>query len=137
MKCFLFPRVFRTIGWILFVPALVLGVLLLADVLNFSGITEIIVNDATIIGLALGSIFIGCSRERVEDEMTGAIRLNSLMTSLYAYVVLLIICTLAVNGMAYLYIMVASLVMFPAIFVIRFRYEMYNYYKMKTDEEQD
>lgn len=59
------------------------------------------------------------------------------MTSLYAYVVLLIICTLAVNGMAYLYIMVASLVMFPAIFVIRFRYEMYNYYKMKTDEEQD
>ena len=69
--------------------------------------------------------------------MTSAIRLNALLTSLYTYVVFLIIWTLAVNGLAYLYVMAASLVMLPIIFVVRFKYEMHKYYKIKTDEEQD
>lgn len=136
MKTFLFPRVFRLIGWMLFVPTLILGILLFSDSLCIDGIAETIAIDTAIIGIALGSIFIGCSRERIEDEMTGTIRLNALLTSLYSYVVFLVIWTLAVNGMTYLYVMAASIVMLPMIFVVRFRYEMYKFYKMKSDEEQ-
>lgn len=98
---------------------------------------ETVIADTAIIGIAIGSLFIGCSRERIEDEMTSTIRVNSLLTSFYTYIVFLIICTLAVNGIAYLYVMAASLVMLPMIFVIRFRYEMHKYYKMKSDEEQN
>lgn len=137
MKCFLFPQVFRTIGWILFLPTFMLGILLLSGVLSFSGIIETVVNDTAILGIALGLLFIGCSRERIEDEMTSAIRLNSLLSSLYTYVVFLVILTLAVNGIAYLYVMLASLVMLPAIFVVRFRYEMHRYNKICENEEQD
>lgn len=137
MKIFLFPHVFRLIGWSIIVPALLLGILLLSGNLSIDGTTETVAIDVAIIGIALGSLFITCSRERIEDEMTGAIRLNALITSLYTYVVFLIIWTLAVNGMAYLYVMAASLVMLPMIFVVRFKYEMHKYYKLKSDEEQD
>lgn len=37
-----------------------------------------------IIGIIAGSILVTCSRERVEDEMNGRIRLNALLLSLYA-----------------------------------------------------
>lgn len=137
MKTFLFPHSFRPIGWIVIVPTLLLGVLLLFGVLSIDGILETILVDTSIIGVALGAVFITCSRERIEDEMTSTIRLNALLTSLYTYVVFLVIWTLAVNGMNYLYVMAASLVMLPMIFVVRFRYEMHKYYKIKSDEEQD
>lgn len=137
MKKFLFPHVFSRIGWIILVPTLLLGVILLSDILNIYGIMETVIADTAIIGIAIGSLFICCSRERIEDEMTSTIRVNSLLTSFYTYIVFLIICTLAVNGIAYLYVMAASLVMLPMIFVIRFRYEMHKYYKMKSDEEQN
>lgn len=135
MKTFLFPHTFRPIGWIVLVPTLILGILLLDGILSVDGSVETILTDTTIIGIALGSIFITCSRERIEDEMTSSIRLKALLTSLYTYIVFLVIWTLAVNGMAYLYVMAASLVMLPIIFVVRFRYEMHRYYKIKSDEE--
>lgn len=135
MKIFLFPHCFRQIGWFVLLPTLLLGVLLLCCTLSINGILETMLNDTAIIGIALGSIFISCSRERIEDEMTSAIRLKALLASLYTYVVFLIIWTLAVNGIAYIYIMAASLVMLPLMFVVRFRYEMHKYYKEKSDEE--
>lgn len=134
MKIFLFPRIFRTIGWILFLPTLALGIALFTGLCRFDGLTEIIVNDITIVGIALGTLFITCSRERIEDEMTGAIRLRSLLSALYAYVAFLIIETLAVNGMAYLYVMMANLVAFPIIFALRFRYEMHKYYTISDEK---
>lgn len=134
MKCFLFPHLFRPIGWIIFVPALLLGILLLSDALCTDGILETVLIDTAIIGIAIGSLFITCSRERIEDEMTGTLRLNALLTSLYTYVVFLVIWTLAVNGLAYLYVMASGLVMMPIIFVVRFKYEMHKYYKIKSDE---
>lgn len=137
MKIFLFPHCFRLIGWIVLLPTLLLGIMLLCGSLDICGILETTLNDTAIIGIALGSIFISCSREHIEDEMTSAIRLKALLTSLYTYIVFLIIWTLAVNGIAYIYIMAASLVMLPLMFVVRFRYEMHKYNQEKSDEEQD
>ena len=135
MKIFLFPRAFRPIGWIVLVPTLLLGILMLCGALSVTGLAETILTDTAVIGIALGSVFITCSRVRIEDEMTSAIRLNALLTSLYTYVVFLVIWTLAVNGLAYLYVMAAALVVLPVIFLVRFEYEMHRYYKMKSDEE--
>lgn len=124
-------------GWILFIPAIVMAVLLYCEVLSFAGTAEIIINDAVIIGAALGAIFIVCSKEACEDEMTRALRLSALLNSLYVYVILLIACTLFVNGLAFLQFMFVNLILFPVIYVLIFSLEMNRFKRMCENEEQN
>ena len=135
MKNLLFPHWFQFIGWILFIPAIVLGILLLADFLQPTGILETVLNDIVIIGVALGSMFIVCSKEKNEDEMTRQIRLSSLLNALYVYVILLVSCTVFINGADFFWFMVVDLVLLPIIYVVLFRLEMYRCYKMGDNEE--
>lgn len=137
MKNLLFPHIFQPIGWILFVPCLILGALIYFEVLTLTGIAETIVNDIAIIGIAVGALLIVCSKERIEDEMTRSIRLSSLLNSLYIYVILLVASTIALNGIAFLMFAWANLVLLPIIFVINFRLEMHRYNKMCENEEQN
>lgn len=137
MKNLLFPKVFRLIGWILFIPAIAMAVLLYCEVLSFAGTAEIIINDAVIIGAALGAILIVCSKEACEDEMTRALRLSALLNSLYVYVILLIACTLFVNGLAFLQFMFVNLILFPVIYVLIFSLEMNRFKRMCENEEQN
>lgn len=137
MKNYLFPHIFQPIGWIMFVPSLIMGALIYFSVLSFAGITETIVNDFAIIGIALGALFIVCSKEQVEDEMTKSIRLASLLNSIYVYVALLVCCTVLVNGVDFVEFTILNLVLLPILFVCNFRLEMHRYNKMCEDEEQD
>lgn len=138
MKNFLFPTVFQPIGWIMFVVSLITGLVFYFGMPVFgAGITETIAIDSAIIGTALGALFIVCSKERVEDEMTRSIRLASLLNSIYVYVALLVGCTVLINGVEFLVFAVINLVLFPIIFVCNFRLEMHRYNKMSEDEEQD
>lgn len=137
MKNLLFPRQFQFVGWLLFIPAAIVGMLLYFSFCNFHGVTEIVVNDAVIIGIALEALFIVCSKERHEDEMTRAIRLASLLNTMYMYVVILIASTLLLNGVAYFQFMILNLVLLPVIFVIIFRLELQRYNKMSDDEERE
>lgn len=134
MKNLLFPHIFQLIGWCVFVPSLIVGALVLFSVIN-PWWCETVVNDAVIIGTILGAMFIVCSRERIEDEMTKSIRLSSLLNSIYIYVVLFITCTIFINGVTYLYFLVINTVLLPIIFVSIFRLEIARYNKMADDEE--
>ena len=135
MKNLLFPPSFQIVGWFLFIPALIAGLLIYATILSPNGILETVVNDAVIIGIALGSLFIVCSKEKAEDEMTKAIRLSSLLNSLYIYVILLITSTILINGVEFMEFAIGNLVLFPIIYVLIFRLEMHRYNKMTGDEE--
>lgn len=137
MKNLLFPRSFRLVGWILFVPAIIMGILIVSGSCALTGVAETVENDVAIIGIALGAVFIVCSREAREDEMTRSIRLSALLNALYVYVVLLITSTLLINGVAFFQFMVVNLVLLPVIYVVMFRLEMHRYNKMSEDEEQD
>ncbi len=137
MKNLLFPRSFRLVGWILFVPAIIMGILIVSGSCALTGVAETVENDAVIIGIALGAVFIVCSKEAREDEMTRSIRLSALLNALYVYVVLLIASTLLINGVAFFQFMVVNLVLLPVIYVVMFRLEMHRYNKMSEDEEQD
>ena len=137
MKNLLLPRSFRILGWILFIPALILGTLIFFEICRFSWLEERIVNDIVIVGISLGSLFVVCSKEPVEDEMTQSIRLASLLNSLYAYVMLLVVSTIFIDGMEYFKFMSLNLVLFPLIYILLFRTEMRHYYKMSRNEEQD
>lgn len=127
----------RIIGWILFVPCLVVGVLILVEALSLNGVVGVVVNDTAIIGISIGALFICCSRERQEDEMVQAVRLQALMMSLYVYVGLLIVCTLAFNDLNYLYFMIANLCLFPVVFLLVFKIMIARYRKEFDDEKQD
>lgn len=138
MKNYLFPHIFQPIGWIMFVLSLITGIVIYFEMPVFgAGITETIAIDSAITGIALGALFIVCSKERVEDEMTKSIRLASLLNSIYAYVILLVCCTILINGAEFLLFAVFNLALFPIIFVCNFRLEMHRYHKMCEDEEQD
>ena len=144
MKHLLFPHIFQLIGWIMFVPSMIAGGIIFSGFLPFDGImqylsydgmTETIVNDIVIIGIALGSLFIVCSKERIEDEMTASIRLSSLLNSIYAYIILLIGCTLLINGVDFIVFALANLTILPILFVCNFQLELYRYNKMFANEE--
>lgn len=137
MKNMLFPTWCRILGWVLFIPSVILGVMCETDVMTLSGVIETAVNDTVIIGIVVGALLIVCSKEPHEDEMTRSIRLASLLNSLYIYVILLVAATLLVNGMAYLRFMMVNLVLLPMIFVVIFRLEMRRYNQMGQDEEQN
>ena len=102
-----------------------------------TGVAETVENDAVIIGIALGAVFIVCSKEAREDEMTRSIRLSALLNALYVYVAMLIASTLLINGVEFFWFMVVNLVLLPVIYVVMFRLEMHRYNKMSEDEEQD
>ncbi len=136
MKNLFFPRQFQMVGWLLFVPAIILGILIYFNVINFEGTIETIFNDAVIIGITIGSIFIVCSKEKHEDEMIRSIRLASLLNALYIYGVILIAAVLFINGLAFFEFMTVNLVLLPLIYVVAFRLEIHRYSKM-SDEEQD
>lgn len=137
MKNILFPRQFQVVGWLLFIPALILGLLIYNGILTCSGIIEVILNDACIIGITAGSIFIVCSKEKHEDEMIRSIRLASLLNSLYIYSMILITSVLLINGPKFIEFMAFNLVMLPIIYVMVFRLEIHRYNKMSENEEQD
>ena len=136
MKNFLFPQLCKRIGWFIFIPALILGLyMLFGEYYSFSGILETVLNDFAVIGIALGSIFIVCSKEKCEDEMVQSIRLSSLLNSLYIYVSIIIIGTLFINGVDYLNFTFMSMAFLPIIYVVIFNIQMRQYNKMSDDEE--
>lgn len=138
MRNVLFPHVFQLIGWIMFAVFLIVAGLMQFEVIGAGfDIWGTILNDATVIGIALGALFIVCSKERIEDEMTNSIRLASLLKSIYVYVGLLVVCTLFINGVYYLWFSLYNLILFPIVFVCLFRIEMYRYKKICDNEEQD
>lgn len=134
MKNLLFPHQFQLVGWILFIPALVAEALICFGALPLTGIAESVVNDTVIISIVLGALFIVCSKERNEDEMTRSIRLASLLNSLYVYVILLVACTIAINGIAFVWFSFINLGLFPIVFVCNFKLEMRRYNKLSDNE---
>jgi L-asparagine transporter-like permease len=149
----LLPHSFKTIGWIILVPSLVLGITMviglfdpekLLRALNLSKIapkdifvtaTEQWSNTILIIGIVIGVLFTACSREKIEDELTSQIRLRSLMLVLYIYFVAVILITLLVYGLGYIMWMTYSVLGFMLLFLAIFRIKMWRLRKEETDEE--
>ena len=128
-RLILLPHAFRRIGVAVFAIGAIVGALMTPDgydgwpsfllpadkesplfaALVSNSMTHLL-NNIAIIGLCVGSIFIACSRERIEDEMTGAVRLNALLTALYVNIAAAVIASLVLYDFDYLYVMVVNLV---------------------------
>ena len=152
-KIFLLPNGFKKVGWIILVPTFVLGVLMTID--GYNGFPSFLLPEwiplamkrvltsdwvgkilnVAIIGICLGCLFVACSRESVEDELIGRIRLNSLLIALYINSSVLIILSLFCYELLFLNVLVFNIFTNIIIFLIVFEMKLWKLKKSLRDEE--
>ena len=155
---YLFPRKFRKIGWILFVPFACLGIAVLCDysfdwnmrVLSLIGdslatpfgntrFLHIIVNDVAdevaIIGTIVSLLFIAFSREKDEDECIGKIRGESLVWAVIVHNIVVIVATLFIYDTMYFVFLSVNLVIGLLLFIIKYNFALHTFRKSIDNAE--
>ena len=145
-KNYLFPHRFRMIGWVLAIVA-VSGYLCLPefhfkmpslyfdtffDDENESGFFRMARTNSLSIAmilLTIGLLFIGFSKEKVEDEFVQYLRAQSLIWATYVTAILFIATTLLIYGIAYIYVPFLVFYVFLILFIIKFRIELHRFNK--------
>ena len=145
-KNYLFPHQFRMIGWVLAIVAVV-GYLCLPefhfkmpslyfdtffDDENESGFFRMARTNSLSIAmilLTIGLLFIGFSKEKVEDEFVQYLRAQSLIWATYVTAILFIATTLLIYGIAYIYVPFLVFYVFLILFIIKFRIEVHRFNK--------
>ncbi|MFD2937264.1 hypothetical protein [Spirosoma flavum] len=143
----LFPHRYRFIGWIIFVPSVLLGLAsmyadftirwLVVDILNESRTVELgnsithlvdiqnLTDEIAAIGVIAGLLLIAFSKEKTEDEMISQLRLEALQWSVYANYIILVIAILTVYDTAFFNVMIYNMFTVLLVFIIRFRWLLY------------
>jgi hypothetical protein len=163
-KSCLFPNYFKKIGWSLFCVCLIYFVAawILDSIsndqsvlsLNFNGfafITNQGWNSSNLLffvfadtnfmstGLpvisTLSLLFIGFSREKIEDECISKIREMSLVWAIIVNAIIFMVANLVIYGMVYLNIMMVFAYFFLITFILKFNYELYSFRKSVKYEE--
>ena len=75
--------------------------------------------------LTIGLIFIGFSKERVEDEYVHYLRAQSLVWSTYVAAGLFILATLLIYGITYLFVPYLVFYVFLLLFIVKFKLALY------------
>ena len=153
----LLPNRYKTMGWIILIPATILGFILAynefgAEWLNarvfaiatdgtlsnysffsfaYTNITNTVIGSLFIIGAMLVSF----SKEKNEDEFIAELRLSSLLWAVCVSYLLLLIAFVFVYGTPFLDVMVYNMFTVLIIFIVRFNYLMYKNSKTETDEK--
>ena len=144
---FLFPYSFKRMGWIMLVPACIVGffvytldyqfpfldvkVFAVLDSFVFSTskkfamTTNNITDELLGIFIIVGSLFIACSKEKTEDEFIAQSRLESLLWATYINYSLLLFAMIFVYGMDFFSILIFNMFTHLLIFLIRFNYILY------------
>lgn len=142
-KNYLFPNSFKPVGvalttialialiiWVCLetspefkMPAVIEGNLL--DDCDFFCMAECGMITFIIPVLIVGLVFIGFSKEKIEDEFVKSIREQSLVWATYCAAILLVVFTLTIYSWSYLYAMYSIFPLFLILFIIKFRIELH------------
>ncbi|HCL06966.1 MAG TPA: hypothetical protein DHW64_13900 [Chitinophagaceae bacterium] len=139
----LFPHGCQRIGWILLLPFLALGIANMFFEYNASWLQFKIVKSSSMeffsshnftdelaaVGLIISLIFIAFSKEKIEDEAIQFFRLEALQWAVYANYLVLIISILTVYGSTFFQVMTYNMFTVLIIFILRFRYVLFQYNK--------
>ena len=152
---YLFPEVYKKIGWVMFVVFSVLYVLSFAGVLSslfpckvfsllpFTFLSEnsfIQQNDGwedeiCMVGFVLSLLFISFARLKEEDEYTINLRIKSMAWAFKVYGVIVIIATLTIYGLGWYYVMLVFVYLAFLLFIGKFYYELHKFRKEAINEE--
>ncbi len=159
MEKILLPNSYKKMGWILLIPATVIGVILLVSGFDrlelssrvfaivseelFSGkqffrfIETNIVPTVTGVFFIVGAMLVAFSREKDEDEFIARLRLDSLLWALLVNYMLLLFALVFIYGLFFMNIMVYNMFTVLIIFIARFNYLLRRNLRPASDEKQD
>lgn len=154
---YLLPNGFKRIGWFLFIPGILLGMVYLIiqpdidflDVTvfsiaendffeeskNFTFTKNNILDEISGLLIIVGALFIAFSKEKSEDEFISKIRLDSLVWATYVNYTILIFAIIFLYDMAFLWVMIFNMFTLLIFFIIRYNWALYNLKKQIGDEE--
>lgn len=155
MKLLLLPHKYKIIGWILLIPTALIGIIMTFtdfEFLKWSTRVFAFFSDGfmekshyfgfvtanitpSLIGILfiVGSLLVGFSKEKMEDEYIANLRLNSLLWAVLVNCIILILALLFVWGFPFMTVMVYSMFTVLIIFIARFNYVLFH--KIKTDSD--
>ena len=145
---FLFPYVYRKVGWIILVPFILIGIPIVfwdfkfdfLDLKAFAFYSDmpffgtrtffwwIATNlTATIIGIGVivGAVLVAFSKQKFEDEFVAQTRFESLVWATYTQYALLIFCFIFFYDFGFLTVMVFNMFTLLFIFILRFQFVQY------------
>lgn len=150
---YLFPEIFRKIGWWLFVPFVVMGIYCLFG--NGSNIWQVpafalytdepfgggffkwvqsgVLINLSIIGLTLSLLFISFSKEKDEDECIEQIRVQSLVWSILVSNLLVILATLFIYGFAFMNFIFINMFTVLILFIIKYNWELHKFRRISNE----
>lgn len=155
---YLFPVIFRKIGWCLFVPFSIMGMYCLfgngANVLQvrmlalytsevsdffhhgsgfFRWVESGVLVELSLVGLVLSLLFISFSKEKDEDECIEHIRMQSLIWAILSSNILLILATLLIYGFAFMNFAFINMFMVLLLFILKYNWELYKFRRCNND----
>jgi len=153
----LLPNRFKIIGWSLFIPATIAGIIftinefqikwlntkifaiIQSDFLGKTKFFKIIEANITVtlIGIMfiIGAMLVGFSKEKREDEYIAELRLSSLLWAVWVNYALLLLSFIFVYGIDFLTVMMYNMFTVLLIFIVRFNYILYKNSKKAPDEK--
>lgn len=143
-RTFLFPHRYKKVGWLLLLPAFIVGLVslileweptwldmqvpsILVDELFgeekwFASEKNNILNEICGVLVILGGLLVAFSKERLEDEYIGKIRLESLVWATYVNYGVLLLALLFVYGLTFWWVMIFNMFTLLIFFIIRFNW---------------
>lgn len=148
----LLPHRFQKAGWAILPPFLLLGLITVFWVepaqffhwlglhvhtgpRSFTSNADHWINNILIIGVVIGAFLTTCSRERTEDELTMQLRQQSLMIALWINYAFVILATLFINDLNYLFVITYDMLGFLLLFLGIFRWKLWRLGKEVGHEE--
>ena len=149
---YLFPNRFKIIGWFLFIPGIILGILYLLyephpefldatvfaiaeSLFKFSFIINNVYDEITALLIIIGAIFIAFSREKSEDEYISKIRLDSLVWATYVNYIIVILAIIFIYDFGFYWVILLNMFTILIFFIIRYNWALYKSRKQIRDEE--
>ena len=154
---YLLPHKFKKVGWLLFIPSAILGLLTLIyewtpEFLNvnvfgifidefmgtkkyFGFVSNNILNEILGVLVILSGLMIAFSKESEEDELISKIRLQSLVWATYWNYGILVLAMLLVYDLSFLWVMIFNMYTVLIFFIIKFNWSLGNLKKALTYEE--
>lgn len=132
-KDLLFPNRYRLIGWFLFIPSALLGLIirnanairgLMGDDTDFFDDMSSYADEVAALGIIAGLLLIAFAREKTEDEMIRQLRLESLQWSVYVNYFLLALAIAFIYDEAFFDVLVYNMFTILIVFVARFRWSL-------------
>jgi len=129
----LLPYRYKTIGWIILMPCLVLGLLkwyfindheTLTYVVNvyYKNVYFDIVTTVLVAGILAGALLVVFSKEKQEDEFIQNLRLSSFGWAILINYLILFFCNLLFYGWSFLNIIAVNMFTTLLFYIIRFNY---------------